>query len=212
MKSFDYYKQNIIYFLQIFYTRVFKKSLKILQWLTLYERIIVISVWVIWIIMLIFPVFLVSPNQEPIREKYIFLWSWPLIKIFIISILSGITILMWYLNLSLEKIVREQLWFQGNKNLFTIFLLIIILSNIVAIGDTISLFQNYTTIVKLTIPYYVIQILLLVVLFVTGILLFTWSKSTIHWRVVGYRLGDRNTSSWKNDTWLFSDVQHTEEE
>lgn len=173
-----------------------------------YEKIVVIAVLFIVALLLFSPMMLISPNTTAVTSSYGFLLSFAFIKSFVLIIGSLVAVLLWSLNKKTKIFVIEKLWFQGNKYLITIFLLFISLSSFVSIGETIGLLADYTTVVKLTMIYYVVQILLIVVLAFCIFLIFSSQHKKFKWHVVWYH-GRKERENNNDSEWsLFNEVYH----
>lgn len=174
-----------------------------------YEKIIVIGVLISLAILVVSPLLVLSPNTSINSSSYVFLFSFSFIKSFILIIGSLLFILLRSFNKKVKIFVIEKLWFQGNKYVITVLLLAVSLSALFAIGDSIWLLANYTTVAKLTAMYYVSQILLIVLFAFTLFMIFSSHHNTFKWHVVWYH-GKRSDEKNDPDGWLFDGVYHDE--
>ena len=174
-----------------------------------YEKVMVVWVLIALAILLVSPLLVLSPNTSITSSSYVFLFSFSFIKSFFLIIGSLIVILLWSFNKRVKIFVIEKLWFQGNKYIITVLLLAISLSALFSIGDSIWLLSNYTTVAKLTVMYYISQILLIVLFAFTLFLIFSSHHNKFRWHVVWYhgkKADERNDVDW----WLFDEVYHDE--
>ena len=174
-----------------------------------YEKIVVIWVLATLVILLLSPVLVLSPNTSITSSSYVFLLSLAFIKSFILIIGSLLAIVLWSFNKKVKIFVIEKLWFQGNKYVITSLLLAVSLSTLLAIWDSVGLLWDYTTVAKLTVMYYIGQILLIVLFAFTLFLIFSSHHNKFRWHVVWYhgkKVYEKNDPDW----WLFDEVYHDE--
>lgn len=120
--------------------------------------------------MLVLPVVKISPADPTVGSRTIFLVSWAFGKTNIILWISVLLLLGRNLSFSIKSLVTTYFGFRDSDALLNFGLLWIITSVYLAIGDTISLFTETTTIQVSKFGYNFILLLLLV-----GLLLSLWS-------------------------------------
>ncbi len=199
--------QQGLWFVHTTFRRLFRK-LKVMD---KYEKIVVISVIVIIALLIFSPLMVISPNTTAMNTSYGFLLSFSFVKSFVLVVWSLVCVLLWSLHKKTKIFVIEKLWFQGNKYLITIFLLWISLGSFIGMGEAIGLLSEYTTVVKTTMIYSLVQILLIVVLAFCVFLIFSSQHKTFKGHVVGYH-GRREKEAASDHEWnLFNGVYHDEE-
>lgn len=94
--------------------------------------------------------------------------------------------------------------------MITVILLAISLWSFMTLWETIGLLWDYTTVVKLTMMYYIIQIVLIVLFAFCLFIIFSSQHYKFKWHVVGYH-GKKSSDTQSIEWWLFDNVYHDED-
>ena len=173
-----------------------------------YEKIVVVWVLLLLVLLIVSPLMIVSPNTTTVSSSYGFLLSLSFLKSFILIVWSLSIVLLRSLHKKTKIFIIERLWFQGNKYFVTVMLLWISLASLIALGETMWLLSDYTTVVQLTTMYYVIQILLIILFAFCLFMIFSSHHHKFKGHVVSYhgKKSQESTTEW----WLFESVYHDE--
>lgn len=199
--------QNILS-LFVMYFRYFLKKIASMD---KYEKIIIIGVLVVLVLVIFFPIMLISPNTTNISTSFWFLLSLSFVKSFVLIVGSLGIVLLRSFNKKVKIFVIEKLWFQGNKYLINVLLLWLSLGSFVSLGETIGLLSDYTTVVKLTSIYYIIQIFLIILVAFCLFMIFSSHHHKFKGHVVWYHWRKKMNEEDNNEWWLFDDVYHEDE-
>lgn len=176
----------------------------------IYERVVVLITIVLLMVIVFTPMMIISPNTTEIVSSYGFFFSYAYLKSFVLMVGALTLIILWSFNKAVKVFIVEKLGFQGNKYLITALLLGIVLANFVGIGESISLLSEYTTVIKLTTLYYIVQIVLVLELALCVFLIFSDQHQKFRGHVVGYH-GKRSLDHHeKEGSTLFDGVYHDE--
>ncbi len=210
MKSKTSYIMNLFLGALSYCTYQVKRFVKKISFMDRYDKVIAIGILVVLALLIFSPFMIISPNTSAITTSYRFLLSLSFIKSFIIIVWPLLIILLLLFNKRTKLLFIERFWFQGNLHLISVLLLAISLSNLVALGEAIKLVSDYTTVVKLTSMYYILQILLIVLLSFCIFIIF--STQHLHYRghVVGYHGKNWSKKNESESGGLFDEVQHDE--
>ncbi len=177
------------------------------------EGILVLGVWFVALLVLFTPLITIYPNDLiDSWSQYVFLiTNFSLFKSFLLIEGSLCIILFWSLHNNFRTYIVEKLGFQGNAYLFSSFLLAISLSNIIGMGEIVKVFDVYTTVLTLTPLYYIVQIVLIMLLWLCLYILIYKQKSQFRWHVVSYH-GKRqiDKDSTMDGGALFGSLHHDE--
>lgn len=177
-----------------------------------YERIVIVGVMIVLVMILFLPIIILSHHTDTMSKSYLFLFSFSFIKSFILIVGSLVLIILRWLHKRTKLFIVETLWFQGNRYIITFLLWLVVLANFVWIGETVAIIENFTTVVKLTSIFYLIQILLILLIAFSLFMIFSSRHGKFQWRVMWYHTKAKQ-SDWKDSrTWLFENVHHSQED
>lgn len=203
--------QNIIYRVIVMMSSSFRVVMRKFAIMDRYERLVAIAIWLLFFIILVFPLIKASPNDMvESGSRYVFLLTeTSLWKSFICIEGSLALLLLWLFNNRFKTFVVESLWFQGNDYLFTTLLLLITISSIFTLWEVVSFLSNYTMILTFTPLYYVVQILLILVIAWCMYMIFAQPTHRFRGHVVWYH-GKKDDREQQSDGSLFDSLHHDE--
>ncbi len=207
-RTIQQYSYRIQSFLNVFIKNLIKK-IKIMD---MYERLFVFGLALSIFFMLFTPLFSISPN-DLIDDglQYIFLsTSFVFIKTFLLIVGSLVLVTLYLFNLKFKTYIVESLWFQWNPYLIYFFLLAVALSWFVSMGEMTSLLGDYTTVLKLTAFYYIVQIIIILMLSLCIYMIVNKQQRHYKWHIVGYH-GKTSSSRIDNNSWLFDNINHMDD-
>lgn len=194
--------------LHVFVKNIIRK-IKIMD---IYEKLFVFGLFSSVFLLLFTPLFSISPNDVIENGlQYIFLsTSFVFIKTFLIILWSLILVWFFIFHLRFKTYMIETLWFQGNPYLIHFLFLSIALSGFIVMGEMTNLLSTYTTILKLTAFYYIIQIILILMLGLSLYMIVNKKQRHYKGHIVGYH-GKHSQNQDNNSAGLFDNIRHTEE-
>ena len=196
--------------IMFFFSHLNHDFLKKFRIMDIYEKIIIISSFVVFLVVLFMPLMIVSSNEVFDQwAKYLFLitesslWKslilieWPLF-------LS----LLWLFHNKFKIFIVENLWFQWNNYLFLSFLFLISMTWFITMWEVVNLFSTYTMVISLTPLYYISLIILVLLMSLCIYMSFFHSSKYFKWHVVWYH-GRKEVNNTSSEKWsLFDSIQH----
>jgi hypothetical protein len=176
-----------------------------------YEKIIVIWSVLVSFLVLFTPFMVISPNDFTWNSaQYVFLVSRVSLRKVLLCIQLTLSLsLLWSFHNKFRVYIVETLWFQWHNHLFSLFLFVISLVVLVSIGDIVEIFSVYTTILTLTLSYYISVIIVLLLCSLCFYLSFYRQAKHFRWHVVWYHT-KREDVSHDADWSLFDSISHDE--
>ena len=176
------------------------------------EKIAIVYCVILGALLLIAPIVNISPLDDTAEKTYRIL-NGHLFKSAILILGSWIALLAWSVSYSFKAFVYKSIWFKDNESLFSLFLLLILLTTFVGMGDMVNLLRsNITYTMSLSNWYFITSLLL-----VAGIVYTLWhsiiaakniSKASImNSSQSSQELAQEDLESFKdhigNNNWLF---------
>jgi hypothetical protein len=141
---------------------------------SLWEKISVIYGTVIGLLLFVPPLIRMMPLDDTVIKTF-WLLDPALIKSDILIVVAWVLLLAWSLSYRCKSFIHKTIGFKDNESLFSLFLLLIITTAYISIGDiTMLLRNNVTYTLKLTNRYFLTSLVLLI-----GIL-YTLRRGIVH--------------------------------
>lgn len=177
----------------------------------MYEKLFVFGLSLSIFFMLFTPLFSISPNNFDAWLQYVFLpTSFVFVKTFLLIVGSLILVGFYLFHLKFKTYIVESLGFQWNPYLIHFFLLAISLSWFISMGEMTNLLSDYTTILKLTAFYYIVQIIIILMLSLCIYMIVNKKQRHYKWHIVGYH-GKTSSSRIDSNSWLFDNINHMDD-
>jgi hypothetical protein len=138
------------------------------------EKVAVIYCVILGLLLIVPPLIQMSPLDDTVVKTFRLINPY-LIKSNVIIFASWIGLLAWSLSYGFKSFIHTTIGFKDNESLFSFFLLLILTTAYIAIGDiTLLLKSNVTYTIKLTNAYFITS------LFLLGGILYTLRRGIIH--------------------------------
>jgi len=168
------------------------------------QKIFVLFLFALAFSLTFFPLIKIIP-VESTETNYIFLISGTYFKTMVLTYISLFVLLARNMSFRFKNFIINTFWFRESDTLLNFILLRIITTAFLSIWDTIKISQSVTSTINLTIPYYIIQLLLLAWLIITLISLIKKVKNSTGTKIINI-VNEDAIKEWKrkkNIKWLF---------
>ena len=126
------------------------------------EKTAVVYCCILWLLLIFGPIVSITPLEDTTIKTYTLLNPY-LIKSAILIFGSWIALISRSLSYRFKAFIHQSIGFKENESLFSLFLLIVLTSAYIAIGDmTLLLKNNITYTMKLSSRYFIASLMLLI--------------------------------------------------